>query len=338
MTNSDAHHRTNMPPKISGNIPVEQLGRPGAQSTLQIVPQFPGHSSSDQELMNDTSPRPFLVTGLLSRLPTAITPGAEIKSTFAPEDGTSYLLALRGASRMQFTTSFGQFYIKLNPSGEFFTVEYTCIVTSATEARRSFIDSINPTLDHLSYKYDVPVFMENIRVLDEQHQIPYVFVVSPFRNATVVDDEQIIPLELSPVYAMYREGICASSYFYKFLCFYKIIEGLFGKMRSNIYIRAKQIGVELINERSSVPNDPDIPSDIKCHVGSPIKEFFDKVLTDQFRNAVAHLQTQDGVLDVGSSAELDRYAGLSFVTGLCARELIAGHERLLAQLPMDAPI
>jgi methylamine utilization protein MauJ len=50
--------------------------------------------------------------------------------------------------------------------------------------------------------------------------------------------------EMKPVYAMYREAKNTDSDFYKFLCCYKIMEGLLGKMLANAFARAKTAGGE----------------------------------------------------------------------------------------------
>ncbi len=127
---------------------------------------------------------------------------------------------------------------------------------------------------------------------------------------------------MRPIYAMYREAKVATSDFYCFLCLYKIMEGLLGNMRSRAYELVRTGGVTLKPERLVVPNDPVVPSDLAQYIGTPIKAFVDRVLTAQFRNAVAYLQTEGGVLDVSSPAELERFAGLALVADLCAGELI----------------
>ena len=132
---------------------------------------------------------------------------------------------------------------------------------------------------------------------------------------------------------MYREGKNAVSDFYKFLCFYKVMEGLFGRMRTRALAKARTAGLTFQIERDLVPDiNFDLPLEIRRYVGGPMKVFFDKFLTSRYRNAVAHFQTDSGVLHVSSPAEVYAYANLALVTDLCARALIAAHQRLLAQL------
>ena len=194
------------------------------------------------------------------------------------------------------------------------------------------MEAVLPALDHLSFVYDVPVFVTIVRVFDSSHQTTHIVVVSPYRSQVVVDSINVLFIEMRPVYSMYREAKAASSDFYRFLCLYKIMEGLFGTMASSAYKKAKMSGIQLEKERPVVPNDSVVPGDLRQFIGTSIQMFFQQVLTKQFRNAVAHLQTKSQALNVSSPVELERFAGLALVTDLCAREAISCHERLLMQL------
>ena len=84
----------------------------------------------------------------------------------------------------------------------------------------------------------------------------------------------------------------------------------------------------------TLADNEQLNSELKEYVGKPVKAFFDNVLTAKFRNAIAHFVTDDGsVLQVSAPAEIYIYSGLALITDLCARQLIASHELLLAQLP-----
>jgi hypothetical protein len=110
------------------------------------------------------------------------------------------------------------------------------------------------------------------------------------------------------------------------------MEGLLGKMRASVFARARQAEITLETDRDLVPDSEDLSADLKPYIGKPMKAFFDNVLTDKHRNAVAHFVTNDGALHVSSAGEFYEYAGLALITDLCARALIARHEELLAQL------
>jgi hypothetical protein len=82
-----------------------------------------------------------------------------------------------------------------------------------------------------------------------------------------------------------------------------------------------------------VPDDENLLPEFKAYVGKSIKVLFDDLLTVKFRNAVAHFLTEEGALLISSAAAVEKYAGVALLGDLCARILIAAHERLLAQLP-----
>jgi hypothetical protein len=316
----------------STSIRPEDLGRPGTHSLLSVVPQFQDHQVADRHIFTDTTPRQFVVACLLSKGPSTIGYDQNIKGGFNRQDGASYLMAPRGASKVRIDTLSGHFYVSKNDAGELSMIEFECIVTTPVEARMRFMETVCPALDHLSYAYNSPLFVNTIRIFDEIYQATHIVVVSPYRNQIIADSLNELFIEMRPVYAMYREAKISPSDFYRFLCFYKIMEGLLGGLRSKAYERARAGGAILESRRLVVPDDSAVPSDLRQYVGRSIKAFFDEVLTAQFRNAVAHLRTEEGVLDVSSPVELERFAGLALVADLCARDLIADHEQILMQL------
>jgi hypothetical protein len=92
----------------------------------------------------------------------------------------------------------------------------------------------------------------------------------------------------------------------------------------------------LTQRRDVVPNDPHIAAAYKAYVGKPIKMFFDTVMTPEFRNAVAHFITRDGaVLNLSAPSEIDRYASILYISELCVRTVVDGHEEHLAELRVD---
>jgi hypothetical protein len=136
---------------------------------------------------------------------------------------------------------------------------------------------------------------------------------------------------MAPVYAMYREAKNSFSDFYKFLCCYKILEGLLGTLRARVFVYARDRNIELERPKEKVPDLPEISPRFQTYVGKSIKAFFDEVLTPQFRNAAAHFVTDDGeILNMSSPDHIGSYAEILFVTESCVRTTIEVHEKLLA--------
>ncbi len=314
------------------DIPVERLGAPGAQLFLQAVPLLIGRDVAREGVLTDKTRRQFVVSGRLSKDPSSVGRSRKIDGAFVRTDGDCYLKVPPLAARLRIDTPWGFFHVEPNAADELGLVEFECSATSPSEARWKFIEVVYSMLDHWSYAHNVAIFVATIRVLDVTHQSTYIAFCAPYRNQVLGDSANELFFEMKPIYSMYREAKNASSDFYRFLCLYKIMEGLLGTMQGNVFKQFNAAGVTPSKKRDIVPDDPHFPGDLKRYIGKSMKAFFDDVLTARFRDAVAHLRTSNGVLDVSSPAEIDRYAGLAFATDLCARVLINSHERLLTQL------
>lgn len=230
-------------------------------------------------------------------------------------------------------TSQGRFEIKKNASGEFSLVEFECAATHSVEARRKFQTAVLPYLDHLSYLANCPAVIAALRIEDPTNKCVSIEYVSPYRRAVVNPGRATIYPELRSVYAMYREAKNSFSDFYKFLCYYKILEGLFGQLRADLFSRARAENISLGRPREVVPSDPELNATYQPYVGQPVKSFFDEVLTPKFRNAVAHFVTDDGaVLNMSSPEHIDSYADVLYVTELSVSSAIKSYESLLQAL------
>lgn len=284
----------------------------------------------DEDRLRDQTERQFKVLGQLSKNPPA---AGNIKGDFSAEDGSSYLALPDHAVMSRVRCAEGMFEIKKNSLGEKSLVEFECVATNPAEARRKFQTAVLPFLDYLSYLADCPVVVAMLRVEDPKNDRVSIEYVSPYRKTTVNPHIANLFLELAPVYAMYREAKNSYSDFYKFLCYYKILEGLLGTLRANVFSRARAAHIDLGRPKETVPSSPDIPPPYQAHIGKPIKAFFDGVLTPQFRNAVAHFITDDGgVLNMSSPEHIDSYGEVLYVLELCVRTVIKSHETLLSKL------
>ena len=312
----------------SMTIPVEAFGTPGLRSILHVVPQFEGGRGTQGEVFRDVSEREFVIAARLSKGPAI--PG-EIKGDFTEKDGESYLTA-PDASVLKVDSGLGSFEVRKNDRGELSLIELRCVGANESRARTNFIDTVYPVLDHLSYMHNAALFVTMIRVVDAAHQSTHIECASPYRQQDIRRPIRVLFDEMKPVYSMYREAKNSDSDFYRFLCYYKIMEGLLGKMRADALARAKEAGLTVKIDRDLVPDDGDLVPELKPYIGRSIKAFVDNVLTGRFRNAMAHFMTDAGILHVSSSAELQAYAGVAFASDLCARVLIARHENILSQL------
>ena len=320
-----------MKPNVpSINLAADQLGPSGIRGDLVVVANMENDARKDQDRLYDSTPRPFKVFAKLGK--TALIADS-IVGDFGPDDGESYLMLpsefVTGRVRWNgFVMDF-----KKNSKGEKSLVEFECTASSLTAAKNTFLNFALPFLDHQSYVGNCPIFVQTIRIEDICNQVQQIEYVSPYRTTSI--DRSLIEIssELAPVFAMYREAKNSHSDFYKFLCYHKILDGLFGSLRASIRQRARKLGIELQIERDLLPNDSDIPDSYKDYACKSIKAFYDKVLTPKFRNAIAHFITTDGkILNMSEPASISKHAEIMYVSELCVRTAIETHQKLLGQL------
>lgn len=320
--------RTTPAPSIE--IPVDRLGPPGVKGELHVLAIMANEQRRDEDRLQDQTERQFKVFGQLSKNPPAT---ENIKGDFGADDGSSYLALPDHAVMSRVRCAEGMFEIKKNNLGEKSLVEFECVATNPAEARKKFQTAVLPFLDYLSYLANCSVVVAMLRVEDPKNDRISMEYVSPYRKTTVNPHIANLFLELAPVYAMYREAKNSYSDFYKFLCYYKILEGLLGTFRANVFSRARSAHIDLGRPKETVPTSPEIPSTYQAHIGKPVKAFFDGVLTPQFRNAVAHFITDDGaILNMSSPEHIDSYGEVLYVLELCVRTVIKSHETLLSKL------
>jgi hypothetical protein len=317
-------------PQSVTEIEARTLGPPGVKGELRVLSMAVAEKRTDQERLHDQSERLFRVTAQLAKAP----PTAEdIRLSFTEEDGSSFLSLPDHVTLGRVRCAGGTFEFKKNSRGEKSLVAFECTAKNPGEARRQFQSNVLPFIDYLSYWANCPIIVAAISVEDPKNLCTTMEYVSPYRSVTGYPHISNLQMEMLPVYAMYREAKNSHSDFYRFLCYYKILEGLLGKLRAELYNRAKHAGVKLTPLKEFVPNSSEIAHVHRSYIGTSVKRFFDEVMTPQFRNAVAHFATDDGgILNMSEPEHIQRYADIVFVSELCVREVIASHEKLLTEL------
>ena len=315
---------------MSNEITSEQLGPPGFKGELHLLAMMVNETRSDIERLTDNTPRPFKVAARLAKTPQ---PTGNIKGDFGPNDGSSYVHIPAAYVMSRVRCPDGMFEIKRNEHGEQSFIEFECEANGATEARAKFLRTVLPFLDYQSFVANCPLFVTTTRVEDVANLRTSIDYTAPYRTVVINPHVKLLPPELDPVYALYRDAKNSHSAFYSFLCYHKILDGLLGVMRSNVRARAAKKKIELTPMRELEPDAEEIPASFRNFVGKPIKAFFDDVMTPQFRNAVAHFILKDGsVLNLSSPTEADRYESILYISELCVRAVIQGHERWLAEM------
>ena len=166
-----------------------------------------------------------------------------------------------------------------------------------------------------------------------KNQATTIDMIGPEPEMTLNPGATHLFLELSPIYALYREFKNSSSAYYRLLCLFKIMEGIFGVLRKKAREEAKALGITLSMPKERVPDHPDISRDLRYLIGKPIKEFYDNVLEKRYRDVASHFLVQKNViLQVSSAEDRNKFAEMTFVCDLCAHIVISNHEALLRRL------
>lgn len=315
-------------------IPCDGLGPAGISGELVVVAIMGNESRRDEDRLNERAERPFKVFARLGK--TALI-AENIEGNFGVEDGGSYVLLPPEAvaGRVRWCGHMMEF--KKNSKGEQSLVEFECTAVSLNDAKAAFQKFALPYLDQLAYTQNCPIFIQSIRIEDLKNQVQSIDYVSPYRKAPVTQPVAEVPVELVPILAMYREAKNSHSDFYKFLCYHKILDGLLGTLRASVNARARKQKVELIKRRDLVPNDPEIASAYRTHIGMSIRSFYDDVLTPRFRNAIAHFITKDGaILNLSDPSTLVKHSEIMYASELCVRTMIESHRDLLHQLAQSS--
>ncbi len=114
---------------------------------------------------------------------------------------------------------------------------------------------IAPFLSAWSLHLDIPMHVETIQVTDLQTQTNSLRVrTPPFEMTFAGGLTPVLTDDFCQYASLYREGMNSNSGFYRFLCFYKIIESIdFRRSRTNS--AAKQSGQQVRRFREVVPAD-----------------------------------------------------------------------------------
>lgn len=306
------------------SIPVEKMGPPGIVTHLHVVPVFQNDRRGDEERLRDLTQRNFRVTARLAKNNDT---QPNINFNFDQGSGDSLFSIPDNAAYLKVETFDGKFFFCPNSERRLSTVRFECTAHSGEEARRQFHKIVGPALDHLAYVANTPLHLVQISVFDELHQISSTDILCPYPVVALNQGLGKVHGLLAPVYAMYREAVNATSPFYKFFCFYKILEGLLKALPGRLHAEAKQRGISLPSLQAKVPHYADIPSDQKPYVGKSIARFFDQFLTNRFRNSMAHFISDEGaVLNVNEVEDMERYSAVVHVADLCCREVISHFE------------
>lgn len=214
-------------------------GVPGEEHKLIVAPVFKD-GPTDPNQMNIAGQRgPYRVQFLLARpgysthderehkfiddiVGTSHVRMAKPESERGPHDVEKVILALLGKS----------YQIVGLPDKQGFLGKLVAELEaeSAAGAEQEAYGSLAPFLSAWSMNADIPIHVETIQVTDLKTQVSTLRVVTPHFEMNFPGGQQpFFQDEFCQYASIYREGLNSNSPFYRFLCFYKIIESVIAK-------------------------------------------------------------------------------------------------------------
>lgn len=308
-------------------IPLDRLGAAGVQGELIVKAMFAHRNNDDPIRFDDRSERRFEVKAKLSRSPPDT---FDWNGSFDRTHGSSFIMASGEISHFELKIPESLIRLDVNEKRQVSMASAEISAISANEARQRFLTALSRYLDRMSYLAGIPTHVALVVVRDTMHEVQYFSFISPPRDTSIEPGDETLSADMQPVYALYREAMNSSSPYYRVLCFHKIMEGLLGPLRVSLRKRAKLASLDLPNIKDRAPDHPDFPQGLRSHVGTPTKEFYDKFLSNQYRDAMAHFTLKQSVaLDVSSPEYFSRFVDVAFAADLCTRALTQAHERNL---------
>ncbi|MBE8232456.1 MAG: hypothetical protein HAW67_01885 [Endozoicomonadaceae bacterium] len=311
-------------------IPLDRLGTPGVLHVAHVVPVFLDGNLSDEERLKDTSIRKFELKALLGK---STAKDSEISMKFSKDDGDSFVLAHPQAVVSKLYSPTGEIFFQHNSNKELSLIEFECEAETVFAAKNIFIDAIAPFIDRLSFVANIPLHILRISCTDVKHQIQTMDYLCPHASVKLNPHESSIFKELFPVYALYREAKNNPSPYYKFLCYYKIIEGIYTWLKPQLFKRAKAKSIAICSRKEVVPDLRETSLEHSSLIGKSIKKVFDTRFRSEFRNQTAHFLLQKGQpLNVSDFRIGSKYSSEIVLIEACANVVINTHQAYLEEL------
>lgn len=277
----------------SFEIPIDKLGYPGISGSLVATfsPMQLKNAATGAYTIADQSERDFELKCALAKVQTYI---KNINFDLGPENGGSFFKIPPNAKVAKLQTDAGEYEFIRNSSNEISLISGKVKTTSFSKACELFFSAVSPFLDYIAFCANTPLLIDTIVCRDTKNGAVLASYIAPYQDVEVRPHLDMLPIEMLPVFSLYREAKNSDSCYYKFLCYYKILEGIYATLRPMIFDQAKKAGIQISTVKEIIPSHPELVKFKKEYIGQPIKKLFDNEFTEEYRNAVAHFGKGDG--------------------------------------------
>ena len=301
-----------------------KFGPQGIETEYFIVPGFENDKVNDYEKLKDEETREFEISAIFSK--NFIT-SSKIKASLTKEDGSSYILILDG-KKSELNSNFGKISFFKNKENELSLINFKCKTVSINEALNKFNLVITPIIDYISFKANIPIVIQEIICNDIKNGIINLNFTNPYHYINLKSTLFEFHPEMIKIYALYREAKNNRSFYYKFLCYYKILDGIFNKLRKDVDNLAKEKNIELPKITETVPDIIEINDYNKDFVGMKIKNIFKDVFR-KFRNKIAHFFLYNGdMINLSDYKTQKKYIEIIYLIETCCNIVIKNQNLL----------
>jgi len=319
---------------ISEDLKIEDLGYPGTITYLSILGKENEDNTSAQERFRDKSRREFRFNCVLGK-------GFENTNKIdlsIDSSGDSLLIMSEDMAKLQIETPLGNFTIKKNEKNRASNILYSCIVNTREEAEILMKDHVIPLVDNLSYRYNVPIFIDRVIGWDVKNRVFFSSIMVPYSYKPIKQGDNVFFHDMKPIYALFREAKTSNSYYYKYLCFYKILEGIYDHIRINTFKEAKSNGIELDTVDENVPNNKFLAEVAGEYIGESIYKLYKGYFRTEFRNNIAHfLLNNEEPININLHSFKAKTESNIILIELSALKVIENENYYTSQLPSKTP-
>jgi hypothetical protein len=155
----------------------------------------------------------------------------------------------------------------------------------------------------LSAATNIPCIFDIIQVRSADTQLQYSRVTLPYPEAVlqIASYQSISALE--PFITVYAEGLREQSVFYRFLCFFKVVDKLLSSVLPQLRKLGEMYSVAGPNFSGTIPSDP-FDKVAPDYVGKKYTAVRDS-LQERYRNVIAHLDVSSPIRPFDVSSEGD---------------------------------
>jgi len=315
---------------IDIKIDRDKLPPPSSVDYFVLLDKIEGDARKDENRLNDKTKRTFEVKALLSK---ELFFNQKVDFSIDEKAGSSFFVLPPNAVKMLIPNTFGVFACHKNEANELSLITTDIDTNGWEEAFQIFFKVVSPFLDHLSFITNSPFIISKVYCRDKKNDYSVHSYEVPYYPVSINPDINSIPNELIPIFSLYREAKNNVSSYYRFLCFYKILEGIFKNIRPQLFSLAKERNITIQSIKEKVPGHKDLGQEHKIYVGENIRKIFDDYLTNQFRNTVAHYLLDDGsVLNVSDYYINTKFNNVLLLIELCVRKVIENQLNYFEQL------